>query len=544
MRIAIIGGGVAGLTAAWQLARLAPEAAASGSPLQVSLFESSNRLGGIVHTVREGGFIIETGPDAWLTAKPWASDLAQELGLREDLIPSNDASRKTWIYLRTPDHPAPRLVPMPDRMTLMVPSDLDALDHSPLFSPAAVAAYRAEPTRATELLASIPAADESVASFTLRHFGPEVLQRIAAPLLSGVFGGDVNTLSARAALPVLVQMERTHGSLVAALIQQQATRTSTSPDGQPPPAAPALFTSLRTGVAALTDRLTAQIPPAWLHLNTTVLSLTPTDLTWTITHSTAGRRTTETFDRVMIALSSDAARALLAPLDPTTASLLPSQSSSAVLVAFAFPDATRVLTPPGFGLLVPPSPQRRFNFRKDEDASPALPLPQHPVSTVPAPEPAHVIPLASEYQTPTLLQACTFADQKFAHRVPPGGRLLRAFFGGAAATRLSACNNDEIAAIARLELARILHTYTYAAAPLTGPTPRPLPDPLITVVRRLPASLPQYAVGHLDRIVEFQSRLSTQLPGLVLLGNPLHGLGIPDVIRDARQAARHLVHHA
>src|SRR5438309_125733 len=151
MRIAIIGGGIAGLTAAWQLARLAPEVAVSGSPLQVSLFESSNRLGGIIQTVREGGFVIESGPDAWLTAKPWASDLASDLGLTDHLIPSNDGFRKTWIYLRTPDHPTPRLLPMPDGMTLMVPSDLDALGQSPLFSPAAVAAYRAEPTRAAAL---------------------------------------------------------------------------------------------------------------------------------------------------------------------------------------------------------------------------------------------------------------------------------------------------------------------------------------------------------------------------------------------------------
>lgn len=141
-------------------------------------------------------------------------------------------------------------------------------------------------------------------------------------------------------------------------------------------------------------------------------------------------------------------------------------------------------------------------------------------------------------ETPTLLQACTFVDQKFEYRVPPGGRLLRAFFGGAAATRLAACNNDEIAAIARLELARVLHTYTYAAAPLSGPAPKPLPDPLITVARRLPLSLPQYAVGHLDRIAELQSRLATDLPGLTLLGNGLHGLGIPDVIRESRDAAR------
>ncbi|MDP9038021.1 MAG: FAD-dependent oxidoreductase, partial [Acidobacteriota bacterium] len=132
------------------------------------------------------------------------------------------------------------------------------------------------------------------------------------------------------------------------------------------------------------------------------------------------------------------------------------------------------------------------------------------------------------------------ADQKFPHRAPPGARLLRAYFSGAAAARLSPCNNDEIAAIARLELARVLHTGPHASAA----TPSPLPEPLITVVRRLPYSLPQYAVGHLDRVAELELRLTTHLPALTILGNPLHGLGLPDVIRDARIAARQAAHEA
>ncbi len=134
---------------------------------------------------------------------------------------------------------------------------------------------------------------------------------------------------------------------------------------------------------------------------------------------------------------------------------------------------------------------------------------------------------------PSLLLACTFADQKFPHRVPPNGRLIRAFFSGAAAERIARCNNDEIAAIARLELARILQ----ANAPISGAAPKPAPVPAITVVRRWPHSLPQYAVGHPTRIAELESRLAA-LPGLTLLGNALHGVGIPDLIRAARVAAR------
>jgi protoporphyrinogen/coproporphyrinogen III oxidase len=524
-RIAIVGGGIAGLAAAYELAALAR----AGAAVEAVLFESSNRFGGLIETVREGGFTVECGPDAWVTAKPWARELAIALGLEAELIASNDDARKTWLWLSTPGDSAHRLVPMPDGFNMMVPASLEALaalDRSPLFTAAAIAAYRAEPGRADELRAAIPSNDESVADFTLRHFGTEVLDRIAAPLLSGVFGGDVQRLSVRAVMPAFVQMEREHGSLIAALA---AARAPTAP----------IFTTLRSGLVTLIDRLVAAVPATWLHLNTAVTALEPTPNIvapssqllahgsqhvgkikiasperprWTVsTSTTANRFASESFDAVLLATPLNAARSLLAPIDPTAAQLLPSESSSAVLVAFCFPDAARVPLPPGFGFLVPP-----------------------PVATqAGAPQPALNLPrgLGSD-MPPTLLLACTFADQKFPHRVPPGGRLIRAFFGGAAADRLARCNNDEIAAIARLELARILNS----GAPVSGPAPTPLPASVLTVVRRWPASLPQYAVGHLDRVAEFESRLSS-LSGLTLLGNALHGVGLPDLIRAAVRSA-------
>src|SRR6185312_16668219 len=123
-RIAIVGGGVAGLAAAYKLAQLAQR----GAAVQAVLFEASTRLGGIVETVREGEFVIECGPDGWVTVKPWARELAEELGLDDEIMPSNDATRKTYVLIDN------RLVPMPDGMRMMVPANLDALDASELFS--------------------------------------------------------------------------------------------------------------------------------------------------------------------------------------------------------------------------------------------------------------------------------------------------------------------------------------------------------------------------------------------------------------------------
>jgi len=508
-RVAIVGGGIAGLTAAYELARLAR----SGAPVEAVLFESSNRLGGLIETVREGGFTVECGPDGWVSAKPWARELACELNLEAELIYSNDATRRTHIFLTTPNHPSGRLVPMPDGLNMMVPTNLAALEGSPLFSEAAIAAYRAEPARAAELRASSPAHDESVADFTLRHFGPEVLERVAAPLLSGVFGGDVRRLSVRAVMPAFVEMERQHGSLIAALEAQRAAK-----DAQP---SAGIFTTLRSGLGALVDRLVAEIPAHWIRRNTAVTNLRANarpaaqessssanqdSPPWTVLTTTIGKHcSSETFDAVLIATPLDATRNLLTLLDEAAAQLLPTESSSAVLVAFAYADAAQFPLPPGFGFLVP-SPYAHPEQAMDPSTS--------------------------------LLLACTFADQKFPYRVPPGGRLVRAFFGGGAAERIARCNNDEIAAIARLELARILHTTKPVSA-----TARPLAPPVLTIVRRWPHSLPQYPVGHLDRVAQIESRLHA-MPGLAILGNALHGVGIPDLIRDARDAARKAVHTA
>jgi oxygen-dependent protoporphyrinogen oxidase len=456
-RVAIVGGGVAGLTAAYELARLAR----SGADIHVVLFEASTRLGGIVETVREGGFVIEGGPDGWVTEKPWALELVKELGLSDEVIASNDASRKTYVLIDK------KLQAMPDGMRMMVPVDLDALDSSELFSPEAKQAYRDEVARADELRASAPVEDESVAEFVRRHFGDEVLEKIGAPLLSGVFGGDVAKLSVRAVMAPFVAMEREHGSLIAAL---QSRISAPNADG--------IFTTLQSGMGTLADRMIAAIPEDWVRLAAEVQFVSYGDEGWLV--GTA--RGVERFDAVMMAAPVDMARTLLGPVDERAAQLMEMEASSAVVVGFGFPDAAKFAVPPGFGFLVPTGGD-------------------------------------------SLLLACTFVDQKFDDRVPQGGRLVRAFFGGKAADRLMRCGNDETAAVARLELARILG---------------PLPEPQMTVVRRLPRSLPQYAVGHLERMAELAERVQ-KLDGLWLLGNGYRGVGLPDLVRDSRAAAREFI---
>ena len=477
-RIAILGGGIAGLAAAYELEkqRLA------GKAVDWHLFEASNRFGGTIATTRlhtpDGEYLLEDGPDGWVTEKPWARQLAEELGLGDQVIPCNESAKRTYIRLDG------QLLPTPDRMRLMVPEDLGALDDSPLFSEAAKLAYATELRRADELRQTVPSEDESVASFVRRHFGEEVLAKVAGPLLAGVFGGDVERLSVRAVMPAFVEMQNECGSLIAALQKRARARGPRPP--QP------TFTSLRHGMATLTEALLAYLPADRLHADTRATTLGRAQNQWLVRFTGTASNSCAIgfvpYDGLLLATPIDAARHLLTPIDSAAAALLPTQASSAVLATVCWPAelAAAFTVPPGFGFLVPPGTQ----------------------------------------ETPQLL-AATFADQKYPGRAPEGSKVLRAFFGSTGAARLAAASDAEVARHALAELRSIL-----------GPLPEP--DPTLTTVRRWPRSLPQYEVGHLDRMVELHERIQA-LGNLALLGNGYRGVGVPDLIRDARVAARTLI---
>lgn len=467
-RIAILGGGIAGLSAAYELASQQQ----SGAPIEFVLFEATPRLGGIVETVERDGFVIECGPDSWVTEKPWARELAAELGLEQEILHSNDHQRKTYIAEDG------RLTAMPDAMRMMVPLNPDALAESLLFSESAKAAYLREPARAAELKASTPEEDESVYSFVVRHFGDEVAETIAAPLLAGVFGGDIGTLSARAVIPALVAVEREHGSLILGLRQ----KISANP-------AP-VFTTLKHGLGQLITQMETRIPAASIHRNTAVTGMERADAGWQILTSGAGTTGAGSFDAVLLATPASVTCHLLMQIEHGLAELLPQEASSAIVAALAFSKspAEPMRIPPGFGFLVPQ--------RKTFSLGPAS----------------------------SALLACTFVDQKFSHRAPEGAALLRVFFGGPNAPALMKQSDAAL-----VELA--LKTLT----PILGG----LPEPAFSIVRRLPDSLPQYAVGHLGRIAKLESRIAG-LPHLRLIGSAYRGVGLPDLIRDGRNAAREI----
>ena len=391
-RIAIIGGGISGLSAAFTL----EEKRQSGAPIEYVLFESAPRLGGVLLTDHVDGCLVEAGPDSFISEKPWAADLCRALGLGDQLIGSNDADRKTYILVRG------RLIPIPDGLMFMVPTRILPTGLSPLFS------WSTKLRMARELFHPPRAAaneDESVASLVERHYGAEMVDRLADPLLSGVYGGEAASLSVRAVLPRFAEMERTHGSLGRAMLA--ARKKMPRPANQP---APPLFTSLKNGMQQIVETLVPKLNQPSLLTNTLVDSIQPEAGGWKLL---AGLKS-DHYDAVIIAVPALAATRILSLGSPELSGELAAIGySSSITVGLGYDRDVRQSLPPGFGFLVPRSEGHR-------------------------------------------LLASTFVHNKFPHRAPGDRALLRCFFAGSNAENIWQLSEDAIIAIVRNELRQIL----------------------------------------------------------------------------------------
>ncbi len=283
-RIAIVGGGISGLAAAFALEELRR----NGAAIEYVLYESSAHLGGVLRTEHIGGCVVEAGPDSFLTEKPWAADLCRAVGLGDQLIGSNDAERKTYILVRG------RLVAIPDGLMFMVPTKILPTMLSPLFS------WSTKLRMAGELFQRprIAQGDESVASLVGRHYGAEMVDRLADPLLSGIYGGEATALSVRAVLPRFADMERTHGSLGRAMLAARKKMSSAPKQ----PASP-LFTSLKNGMQQLVEAVISRLSPLSLLTNTPVQAVRPEAGGWAVS---AGARSEHVY-AVIFAVSTYAA---------------------------------------------------------------------------------------------------------------------------------------------------------------------------------------------------------------------------------------------
>jgi oxygen-dependent protoporphyrinogen oxidase len=492
-RVVVIGGGITGLAAAHRILERSHE---SGAGVDLTLIEAGDRLGGIVHTHQRDGFLLEGGPDSFISEKPAALDLIHRLGLNSHLIETNQNHRRSFVVRRG------RLRPVPAGFHLMAPAKLWPFLRSDIFS------WAGKARMTLDLL--LPrgntngATDESLADFVRRRLGREALERMAQPMIGGIYTADPEKLSLRATMPRFLEMENEHRSLILAL-RKQSRRPAEKPGPKNNEAVSGarygLFLSFDRGMQMLTDKLAERI--AQLHsliaadassatsclLNTAVESIAYAPVAdaladqeqhpWKITTSLGE---TLVADAVCLAVPAYVSGALLQHVDNKLSSQLReiSYASSATLnLAYKRADIPHPLD--GFGFVVPFIEKRS-------------------------------------------IIACTFSSVKFSGRAPEGFVLLRVFIGGALQTEMLRLTETELLAKVRVDLRELLGIEAL---------------PLFSELHRWDRSMPQYHVGHLDRVKRINDRVAS-LPGLALAGNAYSGPGLPDCIRNGEEAAEEL----
>lgn len=466
-RIVVVGGGIAGLAAAHRLAELNRDRSLG---LAVTLFEATSRLGGAIATERVNDFLVEAGPDSFITEKPWTLQLCDRLGVSSRLISTQPAYQKIYVVHKG------KLQPLPESFLLLAPTRLLPFLQTPIFS------WRGKLRMACELL--VPRGDwegdESLGSFVRRRFGVEALERVAQPLVGGIYAADPEELSLRSTMPRFLEMERTKRSIILAMWSEQKRRSRLQHFGSG--ARWGLFVTLAGGMQELVDAIVKRLPEGAMRLNTRVTRLerNHTGTNWTITTSN-----NERFEAAAVILGTPAYRTaeILASVASGAADELkriPYASTATVNLAFQKDDFPRELD--SFGFVVPATEKRK-------------------------------------------IMACTFSSLKYPGRAPEGHVLLRAFVGGS--LQQESFRDDD----ATMERGVCEELFSLLGVKS---------EPLFSRIWRHPSSMPQYHVGHNERIKRIETALS-EFPTLALAGSAYHGVGISDCVRTGEEAAEKLI---
>jgi oxygen-dependent protoporphyrinogen oxidase len=478
-RIAVIGGGIAGLAAAHRLMEL-------DSTSEITLFEASDRLGGVISTVHRDGFQVERSSDNFITTIPWGVNLCNRLGLAEQLIQTNPAYRRTFVV-----H-AGRLYRLPEGFLMMAPTRMWPLAVTPLLSPLGKLRAAMEyfiPRRKDS-------SDESMAGFVRRRLGREVFDRLVEPLVSAVYAADMEKLSLLATLPRFREMEIQHGSLIRAMRKQKKSNPRA---GFESGARYSMFVTLRDGLQSIVDALGSRLPADVVQLNAPVERLERIENRWrvwtgsphpnplpkgegTFDNLTKGEGTFE-FDALIIATPSWMTAKLLQPIDADLAGELAAITHQGTAIVSLGYNVRQVGHPlDGMGAVVPAI-----------EHSPIL--------------------------------AISFSSRKYTHRAQESKTLLRIFVGGARHPELAEMPDDQLLPLVRKHTEKLLH--------IQG-------DPVFCDIAHWPGTMPQYHVGHKDLVARIEARAAS-LPHLQLAGNAYHGVGIPDCIHGGELAAERIL---
>ena len=474
--IAIIGGGLSGLVSAWELRQQLPTA-------RITLLESSSRLGGVLNTEQIGGYLVEQSADMFTTEPAGALELCQQLGHADELISTLPTPQRAFIATPT------GVCPVPHGFALMLPHDLEAVLESKLLDAAGRSRFLEErtiPPRRDD-------SDESLQSFAVRRFGQQVFDHLIQPLVSGIYTADPQRLSMRATLSRFVLLEEKYGSLIAAAAAQ---RTQIDHSKDPLAAAEQaasgarydLFRAPRLGMGQLIEWIVKDLSSVELRTDSFVESLARTDQGWRLQWNDArlvsqqSSQQSQTFDGVIIASSAFSAAKLCRDVDTSSGielSNFSAASCAVIVLGFERKQLGRPLD--GYGIVVPSCLNQK-------------------------------------------LIAASFSSNKFSGRAPQDRVLIRCFVGGAMQPDLVELGDDQ--------LLQISLNAIDGWCQING-------TPEISRIYRWRAAMPQYHVGHLDRIARIDLEVAQQ-PGLELAGNSYNGVGIPVCIATGRLAAQRM----
>lgn len=478
--IVVIGGGVAGLGAAYKIRR----AADAGADVTFTLVEKDPRLGGklateIVQDERGGRYVVDGGSDSFLTDKAPVHRVARLLGIFEDETGTLDENKKTFIVKDG------RLVEMPDGIMMFAPTKILPMATTTLYSWPAKLRMALDLVIPRKRVAAGVRNDESLESFVVRRMGRECLERLAEPLVGGVNGSDPAEMSLAATYPNLLEMEQQHGSLVRGFLAQRKKIEEMRRKNPPKPGSKrrTFFSSFSGGLQYLTDRMADAAGRDHIRTGVAATALERTEDGWAVTLDTGE---TITCDAVVVACEVWAAEALLRGVDVPVADLLaqiPSSSSATILMAFDEADCP-------------------FDKHWHGALSPAV-----------------------EHRAVT---GISLMSSKWPGRAPAGRVLLRGFVGGPRDQEIVKLPDEKLVDIALAEYTQLLGLRAGAR-------------PIFTRVFRWERGMPQYTMGHLERVEAIEERVG-QLRGMALAGGGYRGVGVPNCLESGEKAVSKLLH--
>ena len=479
--VVVVGGGIAGLTAALELAEVGAAA--------VTVVEAAGRFGGKIETSRLGGLVVEAGADSFLAGKPAGLALCQRLGITDRLVNSSTSDRRTFVWSRG------RLRELPEGLVLGSPTRAWSLLRSGLLSPvgaarlvADVAVRRRRPGDGDDR--GRPGADEeTVAAFFTRRLGGEAYTRVVEPLLAGIHAGDATRLSLPATFPRFADMARDHGGLGRAArvgilphpLRRKGTPPATGPVG-PVPQGRTPFVSFRTGMAELIEALVARLEGLGVELRPArpVTGIRAVEGGYEVVLDGEGALPAAA---VVLATPAPVTAGLVRNLCPAAAAGLEQiEHASTATVSLAYRTDDVGTVPAGYGFVVPRAEGRH-------------------------------------------LLAGTWGSNKWPGRAPAGQVLLRGYVGGVGREAVLEADDDGLVHLVRAELG--------ALAGIGG-------TPVHCEVHRYPAGMPQYTIGHQGRVENIRNALAG-CPGLAVTGAAYGGVGIPDCVADALATARQVL---